>query len=296
MERFLQQVLDGAINGSVYAFLALALVLVYRSTHVVNFAQGEMAMFTAYIAWALTERGEPMWRALLLTVAVAFVAGAATERVLIRRLYSSNPLPPIIVTIGLFITLNSLAAWIWASIGRPMPPLFSFGGDVYELPGGARLNGQEVTIVVALALVGIGLWLFLQRTRLGLAMRAIAYNPESSRLVGIDVGRLLMVGWGMAAATGALAGVLVAPKLTLAPNMMLTVFLYAVAAATLGGFDSPVGAIVGGLVVGLVETLSATYISFVGADMKLVVAIALIIVVLLVRPAGLFGTTRVARV
>lgn len=294
MTRFLQQLADGVVNGSIYAFVALALVMIFRATHLINLAQGQMAMMSTYVAWELTETGSSMWLAVLVTIVASFLAGMLIERVLIRPVEGSSPLNIVIMTIGLFLVLSSLAAWIWTGIGRPVPNLVGFGSHVYELRE-VRVNGQELHIVATLAVVVAGLYLLLQRTKLGLLMRAAASNPDSSRMLGIRVGRLLMLAWGLSAAIGALAGSLVAPKLTLSPNMMLIVLIYAFAAATLGGFDSPVGAVVGGIIVGVAESLSATYVGFIGADLKLGVAFLLILVVLLIRPSGLFGSKEVAR-
>jgi branched-chain amino acid transport system permease protein len=295
MERFVDQAADGIINGSIYAFVALGLVLIFRSSGVVNFAQGELAMFATYAAWELTERGSPMWLALTGVALVSFVAGAAVERTLIRPVQAGGPLAIVIVTIGLLIALNSLAGWMWEFIGRPVPNLFPFGAELVDLPGGARVTGQELTIVGVLAAVVGALHLLLHHSRVGLAMRAVAFDRTSARLVGIRVERLLMLGWGLAAVVGSLAGALVAPKLTLAPNMMIGVLIYAFAAATLGGFDSVLGAVVGGIVVGLAESLGATYLPFVGSDLKLVVPVGIILLVLAVRPAGLFGSTAAER-
>jgi len=295
MDRFLQQVADGIVNGSIYALVALALVLIHRTTGLVNFAQGELAMLSTYVAWSLLDSGASMPVAVAVTLAASFAGGALIERVLIRPVESSSPLAIVMITIGLFISVNSLAAWIWTPIGRPLRPLFGFGGDVFELPAGVRLNGQELTIVAILLVVAGALYVFFRLTRIGLLMRAASSNPTSSRLAGVNVGRLLMLGWGLAATMGALAGILVAPKLTLSPSLMLIVLIYGFAAATLGGFDSPLGAVVGGIAVGLAESLAATYVAFVGSDLKLAVAFALILVVLLVRPAGLFGSRTVHR-
>jgi branched-chain amino acid transport system permease protein len=292
MERFVQVLVDGVATGSIYAAVALALVLIFRSTGIVNFAQGEMAMFSTFVAWALYEAGVPLGLAVLTTLALSFIAGMAIERSLIRHFEGGEPLTLVIVTLGMFILLNGLAGWIWGFENRSFPSLFS--DDAVTL-GGVRLSVESLGIVaVLLGVVGL-LFLLFQRTKIGLAMRAAALNPESSELVGVRVGTMLMLGWGLAAALGALAGVLVAPRLFLDVNLMGSVLIYAFAAAALGGFDSALGAVVGGWVIGVSENLAGTYVDFIGADLKILVPLGIIFVVLLVRPAGLFGTREVAR-
>jgi branched-chain amino acid transport system permease protein len=292
MDRFVQVVVDGVATGSIYAAVALALVLIYRSTAIVNFAQGEMAMFSTFIAWGLYEGGVPLGLAVLTTLGISFLAGMAVERSLIRHFEGGETLTLVIVTLGLFILLNSLAGWIWGFENRAFPSLFS---DDTVTIGGVRLSVESLGIVaVLLGVVGL-LFLLFQRTKLGLAMRAAALNPQSSALVGVRVGTMLMVGWGLAAALGALAGVLVAPRLFLDVNLMGSVLIYAFAAAALGGFDSALGAVVGGWIIGVSENLAGTYVDFIGSDLKILVPLGIIFVVLLVRPAGLFGTREVAR-
>jgi branched-chain amino acid transport system permease protein len=292
MERFIQVLVDGVATGSIYAAVALALVLIFRSTGIVNFAQGEMAMFSTFGAWALYEAGVPLGLAVLTILALSFLAGMVLERVVIRHFEGGEVLTLVIVTLGLFILLNSLAGWIWGFENRAFPSLFS---DDAVTVGGVRLSVESLGIVaVLLGVVGL-LFLLFQRTKIGLAMRAAALNPESSALVGVRVGTMLMVGWGLAAALGALAGVLVAPRLFLDVNLMGSVLIYAFAAAALGGLDSALGAVVGGWVIGVSENLAGTYVDFIGSDLKILVPLGIIFVVLLVRPAGLFGTREVAR-
>jgi len=293
MDVFLQQVLSGLATGGIYASLALALVMIYQATDVVNFAQGEMAMFATYLAWSMLNAGLSYWVAFFATLAIAFVAGVVIQRVIIRPVENSPILTIVIVTLGLLVILNSMAGWIWTYLQKPFPSPFPrepfrIGGVVF----GAHDVGEIAVTLVMLAL----LFAFFRFTPLGLAMRAAAQNPVSSRLAGIRVGWMLALGWGLAAVFGAIAGLMVAPVLTLDPNMMGGIQIYAFAAATLGGFGSPVGAVVGGLIVGVTENLVGTYVSFIGTELKLTVALAMIIVVLLVRPAGLFGRAQVRRV
>lgn len=288
LEALILQVLAGLATGSIYASLALALVMIYQATHLVNFAQGELAMFATYIAWSLINAGMGYWPAFFLTVLVGFVLGVLIERVVIRPVENAPVLAVVAVFIGLLVILNSLAGWIFTytikSFPSPFPPEL---GIRYLSPH--QVGALAVTLIV-LAL----LYVFFRFTPLGLAMRAAAQNPESSRLVGIRVGWMLALGWGLAAAVGAVAGMMVAPVVYLDPNMMGGILLYAFAAALLGGIDSPGGAVVGGLVVGVLENVLGAFV--IGNDLKLVVALVLIVGVLLVRPSGFFGSVQVSRV
>jgi branched-chain amino acid transport system permease protein len=292
VERFVQVIVDGWATGSLYGALALAVVLIYRSTGIVNFAQGEMAMFSTFGAWALLEAGLPLGLALLGTLAMSFVGGMLIERLIIRPVEGGEVLTVVIVTLGLFILINSAAGWIWGFGNRSFPSVF---GDGTVAVAGVSVAVESLGIVaVLIAIVGL-LFVVTQRTRLGLAMRAVAMNPDSSRLVGISIGRTLMVGWGIAAAVGAVAGALIAPRLFLDVNFMGSVLIYSFAAATLGGFDSPLGAVIGGWIIGIAENLAGTYVDFIGADLKILVPLVVILVVLLFRPTGLFGSAGVAR-
>jgi branched-chain amino acid transport system permease protein len=267
-------------------------VLIYRSTGIVNFAQGEMAMFSTFIAWGLLEAGLPLALALLGTLLFSFVAGMLIERVIVRPVEGGEVLTLVIVTLGLYILVNSLAGWIWGFGNRSFPSVFGDGS--FDLAG-VRISVESVGLVaVLIAIVGI-LFAVTNRTKVGLAMRAVSLNPDSSRLVGISVGRTLMIGWGIAALVGALAGALIAPRLFLDVNFMGSVLIYSFAAATLGGFDSPLGAVLGGWIIGVAENLAGTYVDFIGSDLKILVPLIAILVVLLFRPTGLFGSAEVAR-
>ncbi|MQA16035.1 MAG: branched-chain amino acid ABC transporter permease [Pseudonocardiaceae bacterium] len=292
MSLLIQQVIGGIAIGSIYASLALAIVLIHRSTGVVNIAQGEMAMFSTYVAWQLTAWGWPIWGAILAAVGLSLLGGMLIERVAIRPVEGASHLTVLIVTIGLLLIFNQAAGWIWSFLVKDFPS--PFPGGVWAL-GQVRLSASTIgVLVVLLASMGL-LYLLFQYTKVGLAMRAVATNPESAKLVGIRVGRILMLGWGLAAALGALSGVMVAPQLFLTPNLMFSVLIYAIAAAALGGLDSPGGAVIGGLVVGVSENLAATYIDFIGSDLKVLVPFVIIIAVLMVKPTGLFGQREVAR-
>jgi branched-chain amino acid transport system permease protein len=289
MHELLQQVFSGLAAGSIYASVALALVMIYRSTDLVNFAQGEMAMFSTYIAWTLVNAGLPFWGAFAITLIVSFVGGMLIERVLIRPVENAPVLAAVVVTIGLLLIFNSVAGWIYSYTVQDFPSPFPDRPLFHALITTRDLGVIAVTLIMLLLL-----FLFFRFTSTGLAMRAAAQNPASARLCGIRVGLMLAIGWGLAAAIGATAGIMVAPVLFLDPNMMGGVLLYAFAGALLGGITSPVGAVVGGLIVGVTENLVGTYL--IASQLKLTVALALIILVLVFKPNGLFGTAIVRRV
>jgi branched-chain amino acid transport system permease protein len=289
MHQFLQQVFSGLAAGAIYASVALALVMIYRATDLVNFAQGEMAMFSTYIAWTLVNAGLPFWLAFLLTLTVSFFGGMAIERIIIRPVENAPVLAAVVVTIGLLLIFNSLAGWIYSYTVQDFPSPFPD-----RRLFGALLTTRDLGVILVTLVMLALLAAFFRFTTIGLAMRAAAQNPASARLCGIRVGRMLAIGWGLAAAIGAVAGIMVAPILFLDPNMMGGVLLYAFAGALLGGIASPVGAVVGGLIVGVTENLVGTYL--IPSQLKLTVALALIIIVLVFRPNGLFGTAIVHRV
>ncbi len=290
MVEFWHQFASGLALGGIYAIMALALVMIYQATQLVNFAQGEMAMFATYFAWYMIDQGSPYWFAFIATVALSFVGGMAIERIVVRPFANAPILASVIVFIGLSFIFNALAGWLYGysiqSFDSPFPgrPWF---GNVYM---SAHESGSVLVTFVVLALV----YSFFRFTPLGLAMRAASQNPVSSRLVGIRVGWMLAIGWGLAAAIGAVAGMMAAPIVYLDPNMMGGILLYAFAGAVLGGIDNPWGAVFGGFVVGVLENLVGAYL--VGAEVKLSVALVIIIGVLVLRPSGLFGRRIVARV
>src|SRR6516164_6211192 len=289
MHQLLQQIFSGLAAGAVYTSLALALVMIYRATDLVNFAQGEMAMFSTYIAWMLVNVGMPFWAAFSLTLVASFVGGMIIERVVIRPVENAPVLAAVVVTIGLLLIFNALAGWLFTytlqEFPSPFPDRTLFG---------ALMTTRDLGVIgVTLAML-VALFVFFRFTATGLAMRAAAQNPESARLCGIPVGRMLAIGWGLAAAIGAVAGIMVAPVLFLDPNMMGGVLLYAFTGALLGGITSPIGAVFGGLIVGVTENLVGAYL--IASQLKLTVALALIILVLVLKPNGLFGTAVVRRV
>ena len=292
MDLFLHQVLAGVATGSIYACLALAIVMIYQTINHLNFAQGEMAMFSTFIAWQLMQWGAPYWLAFAGTAAFSFAAGITIERVLFRPIHNAPVLSHVVVFIALFAILNSLAGFIWDYNVKSFPTPFgsrSLFGDGLMSSHDAGMMGATLAMLVLL-------YVFFRHTRIGLAMRAAAANPQSARLSGIRVGWMIALGWGMAAAIGAVAGVMIAPVVFLDPNMMNSILVYGFAGAVVGGLTSPGGAVLGGFAVGVIENLAGTFIPYVGRELKLTIALFIIVVVLTVKPSGLFGRTVVTRV
>lgn len=298
MQLFLDRIIDGVNSGVIYAFIALALVCVYRGTGHLNLAQGEMAMFCAFGAYALVQVGVPIIAAIAVVAVVGLLAGGILERVLIRPLGRgpASEYPILLVTIGVFLILNTGAGVIWGGVPLALPAVVPDGANDYLDVFGSRLHYPQLVIIGVLVVVLGSLYLLFRFTRIGLAMRATAGNPDAAVLLGIPVNRINSLGWMLAAGVGALLGPLVAPSTSLNTGMMFTFILYGAAAATLGGFDSPGGAVVGGLLIGVVENLLSSYVTIIGPDLKLAVALVILLVVLMVRPSGLFGTPRAERV
>lgn len=291
MELFINQVLSGIATGATYACMALAIVMIYEAIDHINFAQGEMAMFSTFIAWQLLQWGIPYWVAFAITIAFSFMAGVAIERVLFRPLGHASVLVHIAGFIALFAIVNSAAGMIWEFTIKEVPTPFGHTA----LFGGVISSHQAGMIVMTLAVLAL-LYVFFRYTRIGLAMRAAAAMPESARLVGVNVDWMTALGWGLAAAIGAIAGIMIAPVTFLDPNMMGGVLLYGFVGAVLGGLSSPAGAVAGGFIVGVLENLAGSYIPGVGNELKLPIALAMIIAVLVVKPNGLFGRATVQRV
>jgi len=286
---FWHQVLSGIASGGIYASLALALVMIYQATHHVNFAQGEMATLSTFIAYSLVTAGAPYWAAFAATVLLSFAMGVLIERVLLRPVADAPALTLVGVFIGLLLVINALCGWIWDYSIKQFPSPFGDRPLLGGLVSSHELGSTAVTLGMLLLV-----YLFFRHTRLGLAMRAVAYNPASARLVGIRVGWMLALGWGLAAAIGAVAGMMIAPVVFLDPNMMADILLYAFAGALLGGLDSPLGAVLGGFLVGVIETLGGAYL--VGTELRLTLALAIIAGVLVLKPAGLLGRAVASRV
>jgi branched-chain amino acid transport system permease protein len=293
MQQFWQQVVSGIASGAIYASLALALALVYRASGVINFAQGEMAMFSTYVALAFINHGLSYWAAFFAAIGIAFVGGIVVERTAIRPVEGAPVLSVVIVTIGLLVIFNGLASWIWSPQVQFFPTGFSSG--TVEI-NGVTIGWDQLGVIAVTLGAMLAFFLFFRYTRLGLTMRAAALNPEASRLLGIRVSWMLALGWGFAAVLGAISGMLIAPINLLTPNMMQSVLLYAFAAAVLGGIGSPIGAVIGGLGLGVTLNLLGTYVDFVTPELKLPLALGILLAVLIVRPTGLFGRPAVLRV
>ena len=289
MEGFIHQVISGIATGGIYASVALALVMIYQATHHVNFAQGEMATFSTYITLTLINIGLPYWVAFVAAVAISFAIGVAIERLLMRPVANAPVLTSVGVFVGLLLIVNSLTGWFFDYTIKQFPSPFPDKPMMGGFLSGHELGSTGVTLSVLILV-----YLFFRHTRLGLAMRAAAFNPVSSRLVGVRVGWMLALGWGLAAAIGSVAGCMVAPIVFLDPNMMSGILLYAFAGALLGGIDSPLGAVLGGFAVGVIENLGGAYV--VGTELKLTLALVIIITVLTLKPSGLMGRKVYSRV
>lgn len=293
MGTFIQLVIDGLSIGSVYAALALAIVLVNQATGLINFAQGGMAVLSAYLAWWFTGAGIPLILAILLSVGVSFLFGAVVERYLMRRFEGGDPDTAVVVTIGLLTLITGVCGWLFTYNNQQFASLFPL--DTISVLG-ASVSVRSIGTTAVILAIMILLQALFAGTKLGLALRAVAVNPQSAAFSGLPVSRLLMVGWGLAAGLGAVAGALVAPQLTLTPGMMDNALVYALAAVILGGISSPVGVVAAAWIIGVLENLAAVYVPFIGYDLKVAVPFVLIFVVLLVRPQGLFGRRTVVRV
>src|SRR3984957_5339861 len=301
MEQFLQQIASGLANGAIYACVALALVMIYVSTDHINFAQGELAMFSTYISWQLMSWGAEFWVAFAAAVVFSFVLGVIIERAILRPLHNAPVLSIVVVFIGLLAICNSMAGAIWSYLIKEYPspfPKSSFG--IAGVIGPHQLGVVLVTLIV----LGL-LFVFFRYTSLGLAMRAAAQNPQMARLVGVRVDWMLALGWGPAPLVGAVAAAMGALILYLVANMMGRILLYAFASAVVGGIGNPGGAVIGGFIVGVLENMVAyagnqiekiTGVYIIGNGEKLTVALIIVIFVLTVKPAGLFGRVVVKRV
>ena len=290
MDFFIQQIASGLTSGAIYACVALGLVMIYVSTDHINFAQGEMAMFATYLAWSMINAGVPYWIAFGLTIGVAFCGGLFIQRVILKPLEHAPVLALVVCFIALLSIFNAIAGMIWSYTIKQFPSPF----PSHDLFGNGLVSVQQLGVVgVTLVMLGF-LTVFFRFTTLGLAMRAAAQNPASARLMGVRVAWMLALGWGLAAAIGAIAGMLVAPIVFLDPNMMNGILVYGFASALVGGIGNPLGAVAGGFIVGVLENLVGSYV--IGNELKLSFALVVVVGVLLLKPAGLFGRVIVRRV
>jgi branched-chain amino acid transport system permease protein len=292
MELLSQQILAGIATGAIYACMALAVVMIYQAIDHLNFAQGEMAMFSTFIAYQLMLWGLPYWVAFPITLVVSFIGGVLIDRVVFKPIHDAPILSHVVVFIALLAILNSTAGFIWDFTVKSFPSPFGSA----PLFGSSLISAHQAGMICVTLLLLVFLFVFFRYTRIGLSMRAAAANPASARLVGVRVGWMNALGWGMAAAIGAIAGILIAPVVFLEPNMMISILLYGFAGAVLGGLTSPGGAVLGGFLVGIVENLAGTFIPVIGGELKLPIALMLIVAVLVFKPSGLMGRTVVQRV
>lgn len=293
MTFFLEQLIIGLSSGGIYAIMALSLVMIFKSTGHVNLAQGEMAVFSTFIAWTLIRAGVPTWPAMLLTMILSFLGGILVERVIVRPFAAADDLVVVAVFVGLFLSVHSLAGAIWKYELKPFPSAFS--DRSISLMENLSIRAHTLGALAVTGAVLVATWFFFRYTRVGLALRAAADNPASSRLAGINVSAMLALGWGLAAAIGAVAGVMIAPVTFLDPSMGLAPLIFALAGALLGGITSPFGAACGGLIVGVLEAMITAYVPY-GIEFRELIALLLILSVLLVKPAGLFGQVVTRRV
>lgn len=303
MQLFLQRVFDGLNNGAAYAVVAIALVLIFKATTLINFAQANMGMFGAYLTWMLvTQQGVPIWVAIFIAMILTAAGGAIIERVLIRPFDPTDHLPVVLITLGLSLILEAIAGWKWGLEFHRFPSPFPAAPSDYVSLAGARLRYETIgTILTMFVMLGV-LFLILNKTKVGLAFRAVSSNTESSRLVGVRVGPTLMFGWALAAAFGTLGSTLVARQTNLEPAFMLKLVIFSFAAAALGGLDSIGGAVIGAFIVAMIQSLLVGYaqsipgLDWLKSNYALVIAFVVILVVLLFKPAGLYGTRRIERV
>ena len=301
MEQLLQQIASGMASGAIYACVALALVMIFTATDHLNFAQGEMAMFSTYLCWQLIQYGFGFWTSLAISAGLSFVIGVLIEKIILRPLQGASALSVVVVFIGLLAIFHSLAGAIWSHTIKSFPSPF----PEVSFAGSGIIGPHQIGMVVVTIAMLSALFAFFRFTKLGLAMRAAAQNPASARLVGVSVDWMLALGWGLAAAIGAVAGAMVAPVVYLEPNMMASILLYGFAGALVGGISSPGGAVFGGFMVGVLENLVAYFgnltekafgVYIIGNGEKLSVALIIVITILTLKPAGLFGRVITKRV
>jgi branched-chain amino acid transport system permease protein len=292
VSRFVDLTLNGIANGAIYAAVALSLVLIWRATRILNFAQAGMLMLTTFLAWTVVDAGASYWVAFAVALASGLVLGAVVERIVVRRVEGAAPLNAVVVTIGLLVLLQALAGMLWGGNPRSFPPAFSIAG--YRVGGHAVLFSPfDLFTVLVVGGLMLGLTVLFARTSLGLRMRAAAFAPETARLLGVRVGDMYTVGWALASMAGSLAGVLVAPSVFVSPNAFDAVLVFGFTAAVIGGLESPLGSVVGGVGLGL----ALSYVSgYGGAELVTLGALGILVAVLMVRPNGLFTRAQARRV
>ena len=294
MQKFLDLTLTGLTAGFILAAFALCLVLIFRATRIVNFGQGAQAMFTTYLALEVVNRGGSYWLALPVALVSGFVLGAVVERVVVRRVEKGPEINAVIVTLGIFVGLVALAAIVFGNTFQGFPPPFSQRG-ISLGDTAVNVTPNDLYNVAAVLVAMVALLVVFRFTSLGLQLRAAAFGQEVARLLGVRVGRMLTLGWAMAGLFGSLAGLLVAGGIFIFPGYMDFVVVYGFVAAVLGGLDSFVGAVAGGLILGLTTSYVAGY-QFLGPELVTLSALAVLMVVLLLKPGGLFSGSVARRV
>ncbi|PXY30083.1 branched-chain amino acid ABC transporter permease [Prauserella sp. PE36] len=292
MQQFVNITLNGLSQGAIYAAFALALVLIWRATRIINFAQGAMAMFTTYLALTLIESGQSYWVGFAAALVAGLVLGALVERIVMRPVEGGPELNAVIVTLGLFVAFQALAAILFGATFQSFPAPFGLRGfTVGEFT--IAFTPFSVFVIGSVLVVMLALTALFRFTDLGLRMRASAFSQEVSRLLGVRVGRMLTLGWAFAAVVGSLAGLLIAGGNLVHPAYMDAVIVYGFVAAVLGGLESPGGAVAGGLITGL----ALSYVSgYLGSELVTLAALGILVAVLLVRPRGLFSRVAERRV
>lgn len=303
LKLFLQRLFDSLNNGAVYAVTAIGLVLIFKATTLINFAQGNIAMFGAYVCWAFAHGwGWPVWVSIIAAMILMAGMGAGIERVLIRPFDPTDHLPVVLITFGISAILEAFAGGIWGLEFHKFPSPFPAEPQDRFTIGGAFLRYETVGTLIVMGLMVLAVFAILNKTKVGLAFRAVSSNTESARLVGVRTGRTLQFGWALASALGVLGATLVAKQTNLEPAFMAKLVIFAFAAATLGGLDSIGGSVIGAFIVAVVQSMLTGYgqeipgLGWLKSNFALVLAFVLILVVLLFKPAGLYGTRRIERV
>jgi branched-chain amino acid transport system permease protein len=292
MQEFLEFTLGGLSTGMIYAAIALSLVLIWRGTRVLNYSQGGMAMFSTYVAYVVIKHTGNYWLGFVVALVAGLALGAVLERTVVRPTLRRPPLNAVIVTIGLLILLEGVAGIIYGGQFRSFPPAYSIRGvSIGSVSLGVSPNGLFTAgaVLAAAAILAV----VFKYTAVGLRLRATAFNPDVARLLGVRIGRVLTLGWALAGLIGALAGLLVTPSTFLYPDSMDAIFVLGFTAAVIGGLESPVGAVVGGLILGVLLSYVGGYL---GSDLVDIAGLVALVAVLMLRPAGLFSASSVRRV
>ncbi|MDR0342499.1 MAG: branched-chain amino acid ABC transporter permease [Nocardiopsaceae bacterium] len=292
MREFIQFTLGGISFGLVYAAIGLSLVLIWRGTRILNYGQGAMAMLTTFVAFTVIQHTGSYWLGFAAALATGLVLGAVIERIVIRPAEGKPVLNAVVVTIGLLVLLEGIAGIIYGGQYRSFPAAFSITGlRAGSFPLGISRN--DLFVAGAVLLAALALAALFRYTPAGLRLRAAAFNARAARLLGVRVGRVLTLGWALAGLIGALAGLLVSPSTFLYPSSMDSIFVLGFTAAVIGGLDSPAGAVIGGLILGVLLNYVGGYL---GSDLVPLFGLAALAVVLMLKPSGLLASSGPRRV